>query len=204
MRELRTLGSVRGAGGNLGPYRVAALGGAIATAAGELADEAVTTQLGDEAAGGSAATAGFGMVAGWLGVEVLGEIAVGEADDGVLAGEDGAEDSQVASGEGREGGVTAMAVHAGVAEAVQLADSGAMSGRGSERVKVALVGGASRLVEGAQIGDPFAHWSELAAADQVAAPAGAGDVFGGAPGPQSGGIVDGGLHAQAGALVVGL
>ena len=148
--------------GDDGGEEVAAvLGGAIAT--GKLADEAVTTQLGDEAAGGRAATAGFGMVAGWLGVEVLGEVAVGEADEGVFAGKDGAEDGEVTGRERREGSVTAMAMHAGAAEAVQLTDSGAMSGRGSERVEVALVGGASGLVEGAQIGDPFAHGSELTA-----------------------------------------
>ena len=81
---------------------VAAAGGPVAPLVGDLGDEAVPAQLGDQAADALAAATGLCARAGGLGVEAAGEVAVAEADDRVLAGEDGAEEVEVGAVRGQK------------------------------------------------------------------------------------------------------
>jgi len=68
----------------------------------------------------------------------------------------------------------------------------------------ALVGGFAGLEDDAQVGDPLADRDELPAAQDPTPPAAADDTFGAPPAAELGGVVGGGLHAQAAALVVDL
>jgi hypothetical protein len=90
-------------------------GDAVEAAAGDLGDKAVASQFGDEAAGLGAAAFGFGVVAWRQAVEVGLEVFVAEPVDEVLAGESGAEQREVAGGDGVEPGVSFASVSDGPA-----------------------------------------------------------------------------------------
>ena len=80
------------------------LGEAIETGVFDLGDQSMTAQFRDEAAGPMSAASGLVFVGGVGGVELGLEIAVAEAIDGELAGEQGLEEGDIFRTHWVEGG----------------------------------------------------------------------------------------------------
>src|SRR5439155_25261885 len=121
-------------GGAHGPLTVG--GDAVETLFWHFGEQAVAAEFGDQAGDAGAAAAGFLLGSGRLGVEAAAEVAVAEADDRVLAGEDGVEERELGLAERVEAGVAPPPLVDRPAVPVEHGDAVAVVVGGGERVQV--------------------------------------------------------------------
>jgi len=100
---------------------------------------------------------GLVNVGGWSPVEAPGDVGVAEPAEGVLAGEDGSEQSQVGGVERVEAGDAAPAAGSWPAQGVEGGVAFAFQLGGSEGVAVAVIGRDPDLEAAPQIADALSH-----------------------------------------------
>ena len=127
-----------------------------------------------------------------IGPEPVPDVCVAEPVDGVLAGEDGAEQGKVRFGDRVEAGVSAAAVADGTAVPVEGGDALPLVAGLGEGLEVARVGSSTDLEAAVHVGDAFAHGAPASVPVDHAQD------------PEPGRVVDGGLDAQHVGLVVDL
>jgi hypothetical protein len=178
-------------------YPVAVRGDAVEPGPWDFGDEAVAAQLDDEAGHSLAATVGFFDAVGRSGVEPCRDVVVAEPGDGVLACEHGPEQGEIGPVEGLEPCDVAAMVGSGSAQGVEGGDAFAVGCGAGEGVEVAAVGAGPDLEVAPRVGHALSHFAPPPRAAPVV-------VFEEAQDAELARIVDGGLDAQHGGLVVDL
>jgi hypothetical protein len=164
-------------------------GDAVATTSGDLAEEAVSTQLGEDAADALAAVSGLERVTGWCGPDLLLDIAVSQAADEMGTGEHGGEQVAVGAADGVEASIVLAVDHAVAAEGIELGKGRAGRFDFGEGVEVTPVGSLADLHVPPEVVDALVHPHPAATAASTTIALETQD-------PEVGRVVDHGLDPQ--------
>jgi hypothetical protein len=146
---------VDGEGG--GEDSLAVWGDAVEAGTSDFGAEAVASEFVDEPGDPCTASTLFVSVRGGAGVEVVNEVVVAEADDGVASGQHGSEEGLVGGLEGVEAGQVASVSVPAPAQGAERGDAFAIGLRGGESFEVAPVGPDAHLEVPPHVGYALVH-----------------------------------------------